>query len=239
MSFKIGQFRSSSSQSDGTYIVNNSISTYNTQEPQPLINKISAGADITFEDRAISYNFTAEQNYYIKIKIKRIDSDQTITLRLAYKQDSATVDTYQFVDSYTIFTATEEENQYAVIEAIVQSNSAYQQLNIILSRTSADFQLKDQREGAIGRTIDITDYEIYQLRNLIDKKCTKIGVQGPPNMLMCINGEEIRIGPSGIYEIKNGYIINFIGVVPRISRDSTGQLGRDNFLIDYQYEDKN
>lgn len=57
-------------------------------------------------------------------------------------------------------------------------------------------------------------------------------------MLMCINGEEIRIGPSGIYEIKNGYIINFIGVVPRISRDSTGAIGRDNFLIDYQYEEE-
>ena len=241
MSFKIGQFRSSSSQSDSTYIVDNSTITYNKQgAPKPLINTISAGADITFEDKTISYNFTAEQNYYIKIKIKRIDSDQTITLRLAYKQDSATVDTYQFVDSYTIFTATTtEENQYAVIEAIVQSNSAYQQLNIILNRTSADFLIENQREGAIGREIVITDYEIHQLRNLIDKKCTKIGVQGPPNMLMCINGEGIRIGPSGIYEIKNGYIINFIGVVPKRSRDSTGQLGRDNFLIDYQYEDIN
>lgn len=239
MSFKIGQFRSSSSQNDNTYIVDNSTSTYTKQEPQPLINTISAGADITFEDKAISYNFTAEQNYYIKIKIERnLTSDQTITLRLAYKKDSATVDTYQFIDSYTIFSATEEK-QYAVIEAIVQSNSAYQQLNIILNRTSADFLIENQREGAIGREIVIGDYEIYQLRNLIDKKCTKIGVQGPPNMLMCINGEGIRIGPSGIYEIKNGYIINFIGVVPKRSRDSTGQLGRDNFLIDYQYEDIN
>lgn len=236
MSFKVGQFRSSA---NSTYIVNETFQNIN-QKPFEITNKISAGADISFKDKAIAYNFTAGQNYYIKIKIlRRKDSDQTITLRLAHTSDS-TIDTYQFVDSYTIFTATEEE-QYAVIESIVQPNSAYQQLNLILSRTSADFQISNQdsnNANAIGRTIRITDYEIYQLSNLIDKKCTKIGVQGPPNMLMCINGEEIRIGPSGIYEIKNGYIINFIGVVPRISRDSTGAIGRDNFLIDYQYEEK-
>lgn len=236
MSFKIGQFRSSA---NSTYIVNETFQNIN-QPPFEITNTISAGADIKFKDTAITYNFTAGQNYYIKIKIlRRKDSDQTITLRLAHTSDS-TIDTYQFVDSYTIFTAT-GENQYAVIESIVQPNSAYQQLNLILSRTSADFQISNQSSNnanAIGRTLEITDYEIYQLSNLIDKKCTKIGVQGPPNMLMCINGEEIRIGPSGIYEIKNGYIINFIGVVPRISRDSTGAIGRDNFLIDYQYEEE-
>jgi len=31
---------------------------------------------------------------------------------------------------------------------------------------------------------------------------------------MCINGEPIRIGPSGIYEIRNGYKVNFLGFVP-------------------------
>jgi len=45
---------------------------------------------------------------------------------------------------------------------------------------------------------------------------------------MCINGEEIRIGPSGIYEIKNGYTVNFIGFAI---------LPNDNnyFILDYQY----
>ena len=57
-------------------------------------------------------------------------------------------------------------------------------------------------------------------------------------MLMCINGEQIRIGPSGIYEIKNGYIVNFIGVVVKNSTNSsTGELEQDNFIIDYQYEE--
>jgi len=32
-------------------------------------------------------------------------------------------------------------------------------------------------------------------------------------MLMCINGEGIRVGPSGIYEIKNGYKVKFLGIV--------------------------
>jgi len=45
---------------------------------------------------------------------------------------------------------------------------------------------------------------------------TKIGIQGPPSMLMCINGEEIRIGKSGIYEINNDIIkITSISFVPK------------------------
>ena len=52
-------------------------------------------------------------------------------------------------------------------------------------------------------------------------------------MLMCINGEGIRIGPSRIYEIRNGYKINFLGVVIRNSSNTSGSLGRDSFIIDY------
>jgi hypothetical protein len=35
----------------------------------------------------------------------------------------------------------------------------------------------------------------------------KMGIQSRPGLMMAINGEEIRIGRSGIYEIKNGTIL--------------------------------
>ena len=47
-------------------------------------------------------------------------------------------------------------------------------------------------------------------------------------MLMCINGEEIRIGRTGIYEINYGISINTIGF---IVEPNDGK----NFILDYQY----
>jgi hypothetical protein len=52
-------------------------------------------------------------------------------------------------------------------------------------------------------------------------------------MLMCINGEDIRIGPNGIYEINNGYKITFIGFVVQQSDQTPDK--RDYFILDYQY----
>ena len=50
---------------------------------------------------------------------------------------------------------------------------------------------------------------------------------------MCINGEEIRVGRSGLYEILNGYKVNSIGFVPKPDSISPG--GKDYFVLDYQY----
>jgi len=58
---------------------------------------------------------------------------------------------------------------------------------------------------------------------------SKIGVQGPPSLLMCINREPIRIGNSGIYEINNGiiHITSISFVVP--------QYTSDYFIMDFEY----
>lgn len=55
-----------------------------------------------------------------------------------------------------------------------------------------------------------------------------IGVWGHPEQIMTINGEEIKIGPSGFYEIKD-YDITSLGMVvedPDV----------DRFTIDYEYK---
>ena len=45
---------------------------------------------------------------------------------------------------------------------------------------------------------------------------------------MCINGEEIKVGRSGLYEILNGYKISFIGFI--VEPDDNKY-----FILDYQY----
>ena len=46
---------------------------------------------------------------------------------------------------------------------------------------------------------------------------------------MCINGEEIRIGRTGIYELNNGITVQYIGFIVKES-DFT-QDGKDYFII--------
>lgn len=244
MSYKVGQ------------ILSNNVSNYYTDrqiDKMDLISDIETKNDIIevyFKDKKISYNFVVDNHYYIKLKIKRfINSDQKITLKLINDNESSS-DVSQYIDNFTIFQNNNNGNEYATIEAIVSPNTTYTHLAVILTRQYEDFTVQQSNssvviENRLGREIEITGFQIFQFSNLIpnlmgsDQKLTltKFGIQGPPGMLMCINGEGIRIGPSRIYEIRNGYKINFLGIVIRNSSDISGSLGRDSFIIDYQYKD--
>lgn len=246
MSYKVGQ------------ILSNNVSNYYTNrqiDRMDLISDIETKNDIIevyFKDKKISYNFVVDNHYYIKLKIKRfINSDQKITLKLINDNESSS-DVSQYIDNFTIFqNNNDSENEYATIEAIVSPNTTYTHLAVILTRQYEDFIVQQSSSSVVvennrlGREIEITGYQIFQFLDLIpnlsgsDQKLTltKFGIQGPSGMLMCINGEGIRIGPSRIYEIRNGYKINFLGIVIRNSSNISGSLGRDSFIIDYQYKD--
>lgn len=240
MSLKINQILSTKLNKESFY--------YNTSRQtdlafvQELVNSDN-NLNIAFTDKKIIYNFSTDSYYYLKMKIKRISSEQKITLKLNNENDIS-----QYIDDFTVFPS-EEENKYAVIECVIAPNSSYSEVDIILTRQMIDFTVGDTDLNNttsiknIGRIVDIVSYEIYQFNNLIPSSnnaslnLLKIGVQGPYGMLMCINGEGIRIGPSGIYEIKNGYKVSFFGVALKSSEDNYGNYSRDNFIIDYQYDD--
>lgn len=244
MSYKVGQ------------ILSNNISTYFTNTQKDILNYISDIEtkndiiEVYFKDKKIAYTFRVDSNYYIKLKIKRFtNSDQKITLRLINDTESSS-DVFQYVDNFVIFqNSNEDENEYATIEAVVSPNTTYTHLAIILTRQYEDFVIEQASESSVvvnnrlGRQIEITGYEISEFVNLIpvldsgQLTFTKLGIQGPPGMLMCINGEGIRIGPSRIYEIRNGYKVTFLGIVRGQSKTISGDFGRDSFIIDYQYND--
>lgn len=62
----------------------------------------------------------------------------------------------------------------------------------------------------------------------------KMGYQSRPGSLIIINGEPIRVGSSGIYELNNGTEINSV-MIPTLSNDITNI---DAFLLDYAFEKK-
>ena len=97
-------------------------------------------------------------------------------------------------------------------------------------------------DGTYGRVMNIVDYTYTRLIDVLTtlkssytgmEYLTKIGIQGPPSLLMCINREQIRIGKTGIYEINNGINITSISFVPKTSTLSSD--GLDYFIMDFEY----
>lgn len=78
----------------------------------------------------------------------------------------------------------------------------------------------------------ISEYTVVSLKNLLNNigvnQVKKIGVQSAPGMLMNINGEAIRVGRFGIYELVRNIDIYFICMIPVFLE---GQL----WILDYQY----
>lgn len=241
MSYKVGQ------------ILSSNINYYSNMQQDEFnyISDIETKNDIIevyFKDKKITYRygFSVDRKYYIKLKIKRfVNSDQKIVLKLINDSESSS-EISQYIDDFTIFQNNgNSENEYATIEAIFSPNTTYTHLAIILTRQYEDFVVEQSSSSVVennrlGREVEITGYQIFEINNLLPtgRILTKFGIQGPPGMLMCINGQGIRIGPSRIYEIRNGYKINFLGIIRKNSETVSGNFGKDSFIIDYQYNDE-
>ena len=83
-----------------------------------------------------------------------------------------------------------------------------------------------------GRAIQLEDvgYKLYELNNLVPSdlsSLSRIGVWSHSGLLMAVNGEEIRVGASGYYEL---------AVLPVTSLGIVAQGYQDNWTVDYEYE---
>lgn len=135
-----------------------------------------------------------------------------------------------------------EEDDYEVFEMIFTPNESYNNIIFELSRISNDFLISNS-DGTNGRKMDIEVLDLYILNNIIDnylvsrfnlKKIKQIGIQGPPGLLFTIDGEEIRIGRSGIYELHDNIIsITYLGFVLKDS--DLMEDGKDFFIMDFAY----
>ena len=231
MSYKVGQFRKNTL---GRYLnplvmSERVIYTY----PSDDISE----RQIYFKDIAFSMSndFDYQKKYYVRIQVKRTNTNQTFSISLANLNREQ--QSQQFLKSFYVPAMRQSEiNKTAIIEIVFYPIINFSDLIIRLNRTAQDYliQNEDQSSGRVFEVVS-TGCTCDEIINIIDSisnvnQFDKIGVQGPSGLLMCINGEEIRVGPSGIYETHNGYKINFMGFVvtdpdPNISY----------FILDYQY----
>ena len=112
-------------------------------------------------------------------------------------------------------------------------------LKLQMVRTTQDSSIRSNITDASGnvstvegRAIQLTDvsYKLYQLNNLLPaalSSFSRIGVWSHSGLLMAVNGEEIRVGASGYYEL---------AVLPVTSLAIVAQGYQDNWTLDYEYE---
>ena len=106
---------------------------------------------------------------------------------------------------------------FATIEMIFRpQQEGFTALAFELVRTSTDLILQEQDDSGniiIGRRVPIKgssamSQTAYSLKNLVptaagsdEQSLTKIGLWGHSGLMFAVNGEELRIGPSGYYEL--------------------------------------
>ena len=107
-----------------------------------------------------------------------------------------------------------------------------------MTRQSEDYNIQHTTQNGTeyGRILDIdkTVCELYKVNNLVNSmnsnaNLDRIGVWGHSGLMMAINGEEIKIGPSGFYELAE-VPVSSLGVVARDFNDS--------FTVDYEFSNK-
>lgn len=160
---------------------------------------------------------------------------------------------YYLGNGNTTYTRTQEYNDIVMTASWIHQAGSYfgyaemvfrpvednfSEITIEMVRTAEDYNIQgvDQNDETIyGRYIplDSFEYTLYSLTNLVNDinpngTLDRIGVWSHPGLLMAVNGEEIRVGKSGLWEID--------GILPIKSLGIVAVDYKDNFSIDYFYE---
>ncbi len=238
MAYNIGQFRRTSNINDYYEDISND---FEIQYYQERLSELTS--TVFFENAYYDFSNTGnkmnKQNYYyLNFSVKKMNSIQNFYLKLknlTQSDDDFSDNNEQIIAEFTVPQSTIEDD-WTNFEIVIAPNKTYGQLYWDLRRTISNDYLSTsdmQVEGAIGRKMTIVINQFAIIKNIVKdiNKIVKIGVQGPPSLLMCINGEQIRIGKTGIFEINEDNIsISFVGFVPKVKN---GIL--EYFIMDYEY----
>ena len=209
------------------------------------------GNQIKFANFSMRYNESRVflQNlhyYYLNFKIKKRNDEnsnqQVFRLKLQRVENDIVVKE-QFIKLFKVPNAPlqeDEDKNYISFEIIISPNSSYNQIIWQMQREYVDYITKETIDGETydGRVAIIQVNTFSQIVNIInslqinsqDIALSKVGIQGPPSLLMCINGEQIRIGKNGIYEINNSIQITFLGFIPKSASDYFSYVDLVNLL---------
>lgn len=222
MSYSIGQY---------FHIPNTDSDKFKTVIPNEHITNSIIDSDITIGNTTITCKdngfyldngYQPNQNYYICCEIESLSTDQVFYVKLINEANPSSKT--QYIKTIKIA----KDSGTHMIDFIFSPIEHFETLVFELQRTAEDYSKP--------RGTSIKRKELSIVNNILGgalinaKELVKIGVQAAPGTKMCINNEEINVGRTGVYEIKNGIItVDFFSIVA---------LGNTipGFTLDYIYE---
>ena len=226
--YKIGQKVFSS---NNNYTINLDSADY---EAGLFINGVHSIA--FFKDFYISLKnskFNPNKNYYLSLAIEKDNEyNRILNLKLIQKEEEKNKISYKkerLVEKDFFIPKGQVGYLNVIFNAI--ENDIYDTLVLEMERDDSDLQLIIDTN--FGREIKVVDEKIT-LQEIINQNeedkiiITEFGLQGEPGQLFTLDGEEIRIGKSGVYEMHydNVAIKNF-GIIPQ------GNI----LILDYKYKE--
>lgn len=219
--------------------------------------------------KLVDGTFTLYDHYYFHGKIKKLNTEQRFYIKLVTYDDPENLEQYieTFVVPPIVYKPGTQEivgGLFVDVDFMFTPIATFDSILFDLQRISADYI--SPREPVIGyqEVSKINDIITNESMININSSIIKLGVQSRPGLMLCINGEEIHLPRSGIYELKNGIIlVNFLSVVapgadheltpggksaieqwmdsnPTQSQTFTAQAKTrviDSFTIDYMYSE--
>lgn len=230
MAYNFGQFRKEQF-NYSNYVKQLDRNTYTLAS---VSTKAEGFTGISFSDVAIKRSFSgADGSLFLRVALTRFRRETNVTVKLVKENTSAfSSKNVQTVAHITVpeGTTTEELSTPVIYDLVITPGDNYAQLVFSIDRDGQDFT-ETPRKWVPTHTFMIESFgtisNVIPSLNIENiKRLKQIGVQSRPGLEMCINGEMIRVGRSGIYEINHGIDITFIGFMPEED---------DHFLMDYQY----
>ena len=143
-------------------------------------------------------------SYYLSFDVKQMaDSAQDFTIKLINYDDPE--EKYQAVKTFSVL----KGNGTTSFDVVFTPNETYNSILFELRRSAEDFRITNP-DGTNGRKMTITTKELRSINDIINaylkskysglESLRKIGIQAPPGLMFSLNGEEMRVGRSGIFE---------------------------------------
>ena len=204
MSYIVGQYNhNNASSSDSDFFEPITLGTVSRRKvaSDSGVSGVTAGL---FSDECITgLSLVTSKYYYFRCQIKRTLKEQIFTIKLVNYEATGTSSVEQFIKQVTIRGGDREE--WVVVECVFHPVVTFDTILFQLQRT-----IEDYRE--FSRYPKIAYQQLGIVNNIIPDKIgteqplLKIGVQSRPGLVMCINGEEIHVSRSGVFELRNGIV---------------------------------
>ena len=215
MAFQLGQYNKNNHAEDSRFMTLKTDGQVRRQRAKSD-EGIGASGSI-FTNECVETSLLSNTNYYFHGKIKRMTSPQEFYIKLITYTGESTAQEGPEQYIKTIVIGGGDEHDWADVEFIFSPlTNDFDAILFELVRNVDDYR-QDTRYPVI----------IYEELSVINNLITgyhfiKGGLQSRPGLIMCVNGEEIRISRTGLYEVRENTVpITFFSVVNSAKEDTT------------------